>query len=88
VAKVSILDLERRTQMLFPQTMRELEDANYRFNGHSRCRGCGASIEWWITPEGGRMPLDMMPEANTPVTSHFATCPKADEFRKKKAGVK
>lgn len=74
--------------MAFPQTLNELEANNYRFNGHGRCKGCGAAIEWWYTPEGGRMPLDIMLEATTPVTSHFATCPNAAEFRKRKAGAR
>jgi hypothetical protein len=73
--------------MPFPQTMRELEDGGYRFNGHGRCRGCGEHIEWWFTPEGGRMPFNMMPEADSQPISHFATCPEAERFRKKKDAI-
>jgi hypothetical protein len=36
--------------MPFPQTLDELRAAGYRFNLDAHCRGCGARIEWWITP--------------------------------------
>ena len=42
----------------------------------ARCRGCLQPIYWIITKTGKRMPVD--PDG----TSHFATCPKAKEFRK------
>ena len=46
----------------------------------ARCRGCGARIYWIITSAAqNRMPVD--PDG----TSHFATCPVADQFRKPKA---
>lgn len=39
------------------------------------CKGCQQSI-WWIkTPKGRAMPCD------ADGTSHFATCPNADQFR-------
>lgn len=42
------------------------------------CRGCGAAIAWVKTPAGRSMPVD------GDGTPHFATCPKASEFRKGK----
>jgi hypothetical protein len=42
-----------------------------------KCRGCGAEIYWVETKSGKNMPV------NRDGTSHFATCPKADEFRGK-----
>ena len=41
-----------------------------------RCRGCGAPISWARTPAGRSAPLDR------DGTSHFATCPDADSFRR------
>lgn len=41
----------------------------------SRCRGCKALIYWIKTAAGRNMPVD--PDG----TSHFATCPKANNFR-------
>lgn len=58
----------------------------------NKCAGCGAEIKWIKTKTGSRMPVNA--ELKTIVTengeivrgyeSHFATCPKADSFRKKK----
>lgn len=44
-----------------------------------RCRSCGAAIEWRITAKGRRAPYDL------DGTSHFATCPEANDWRKKEA---
>jgi hypothetical protein len=41
----------------------------------SACRGCRVIVMWVKTREGRRMPV------NADGTSHFATCPKADQFR-------
>ena len=56
----------------------------------TRCHGCDAEIEWVKTPAGKSTPCD--PKVLTIVTeagevvkgrvSHFATCSKADRFRK------
>lgn len=63
------------------------------------CKSCGAEIIWTVTDKGKRMPVDAAPEHRftlvrqgadmravyVPVyTSHFATCPHADEHRKEK----
>lgn len=56
-----------------------------------QCRSCGADIVWFRTKAGKRMPVD---EATTQPTdredqldlerhtSHFATCPDADQHRR------
>jgi hypothetical protein len=74
----------KEISMPFPQTLDELRFAGYKFDEHSHCRGCDAVIEWWITPAGKKMPMDVTDSGA--VTSHFATCPKAREFRKTKPG--
>jgi len=43
----------------------------------AECRGCGMII-YWITVKEKPMPV------NPDGVSHFATCPKADVFRRKK----
>jgi hypothetical protein len=55
------------------------------------CSSCGASVVWFRTKNGKRMPVD---EATTRPTdaehqldlkrhvSHFATCPQRDSWRK------
>lgn len=62
------------------------------------CKGCGREIVWAVIDDNGkRVPLDAHPEKRFVFIygvprdrvelkdvwlSHFATCPKADEFRK------
>ena len=43
--------------------------------GH--CRGCGQVVLWTTTKAGRKAPL------NADGSSHFASCPKADEFRRR-----
>ena len=57
----------------------------------SRCRSCGAEIVWMKTDLGKNIPVDaddvVDPEATVfdpdTMTSHFATCPDANKWRKK-----
>ncbi len=61
------------------------------------CRSCGAAIVWAVTENGKRMPLDAKPEKRLvregrqepplvrvvdTYTSHFTSCPNADQHRK------
>ncbi|MBE0448775.1 MAG: hypothetical protein IBX64_11890 [Actinobacteria bacterium] len=59
-----------------------------------KCKGCGANIEWIVTGNGKRMPVDRAPyltivtddgEVKRGRASHFATCKFADKFRGKGA---
>ena len=58
----------------------------------SICKGCGAPIRFIKTPAGKSMPVNETPqkyvteagEVVTGYTPHWATCPKAQEFRKAK----
>ena len=68
--------------MPFPKTLDALREAGYLPDGFSTC-SCGAKIKWFITPKGKRMPVDVFESGA--VDSHFATCPNAEQFRKKKA---
>jgi hypothetical protein len=55
------------------------------------CKGCGAEIEWMFTENGHKMPVNK--PMLTVITkdgkviqgqeSHFASCPKADDFRRR-----
>lgn len=69
--------------MPLPQTRIEVVEAGYIFGGTANCAGCQALIEWWRTPKGKRMPIDRMPLDDSPFVPHFATCPKAQQFRKR-----
>lgn len=61
----------------------------------SKCKGCEAEIVWKTTQGGKAVPLDPPKKGYILIgggvakltdyyTSHFVTCPKADDFRKKK----
>ena len=63
--------------MAFPRTDNELVAQGYEFQNKTKCRGCGADIEFWRTPRGKMIPLD----AGT-LEPHFSTCPKVKDFRK------
>lgn len=65
--------------MAFPKTADELDAQGYRFSGMGTCRACGAQIAWYKTPKGKSIPL------NQDLEPHWATCPKAQEFRKAQA---
>lgn len=70
--------------MSFPATRQQMIDAGYAFSNAQACRGCGEPIVFWFTPDNKRIPMNPMPEADSPTKSHFVTCPKAEEFRRKK----
>jgi hypothetical protein len=63
----------------FPKNDTGLVEAGYEFDNRAHCRGCGAEIEWWITPRKRKIALD--PGTLEP---HWATCPNADQFRRRK----
>lgn len=46
--------------------------------GNESRPGCGATIVWVTAKTGKKMPL------NPDGTPHFATCPKANDFRREK----
>lgn len=68
--------------MPFPATRDALIAAGYKFENHSVCRGCKQEIEWYTTPADKKAPFDLMPTGDSPVVSHFATCPQRDSFRR------
>lgn len=56
----------------------------------SKCKGCGAEVQWIKTPSGKAMPLNIQKQTVVTLegqvvsgfTSHFATCPNANNFRR------
>lgn len=68
------------------KTRDQLSEAGYLFAGKATCRGCGASIEWWISPKKKRMPFDTL--AGGMLDIHWVTCPQAQEFKKPRMGGK
>ena len=69
--------------MAFPTTRKGLVDAGYSFNTRKMCP-CGARMELWNTPKGAQLPMEPMAEDESEAKAHFATCPLAAQFRRKK----
>ncbi len=65
--------------MTFPKNGIELRAQGYVFDRTGQCQGadCHATIEWWFTPKGAKIPLDL-----GTAKPHWATCPNAKDFRK------
>lgn len=68
--------------MPFPKTLDELRATGYAFNGHGECRGCGDALDWYITPNGKKMPMNHMDKGTDPAVPHWTTCTERDSFRK------
>lgn len=70
--------------MPFPATRQELKFSGYDYHGKKTCP-CGATMELWHTPRGAIMPMNPMPSDDSPAESHWATCPRAQQFRRPKS---
>lgn len=70
--------------MPFPATREAMEAEGYLRGCYSRCRGCNRPMEFWRTPAGKMIPMDPMDQPDSEAVSHFATCPNATQFRKKR----
>lgn len=51
-------------------------------DNQAECRSCGAQVLWCVTRKGKKMPVDIPASPEEATTSHFATCPEADQWRK------
>ena len=49
----------------------------WRADNEGHCRSCGAEVLWCFTPKGKKAPIDRDGR------SHFATCPQADQWRRR-----
>ena len=82
--------------MPLPDTLPELAIAGYVHNGNGQCAACRAPIEWFQTPKGHTMPFSKKKQvvvgqfsmyertAETKYEPHWASCPAAHQFRRKK----
>jgi hypothetical protein len=61
----------------FPRTDTDLVAQGYVFESKGKCRGCGADIEWWLTPKQKHIPLDA-----ATLEPHWSTCSDAKGFRR------
>jgi monoamine oxidase len=76
----------------FPKNLHEMIRMSYRKTGDATCKGCGAQIEWWKTTNGHNIPMNPMPmqgaDDHAPAVPHWATCPKAKDFKAASAQCK
>lgn len=68
--------LARDLMRKYPELADLFEIRELRSKDLGTCRSCGATVRWAETKTGKKMPLD------ADGTSHFATCPDADQWRK------
>jgi hypothetical protein len=65
--------------MPFPTTAKGFIEQGYTKKNTGTCRGCGADLIWYLTPKGKAMPVETLT-----LEPHWAKCPNAEDFRKKK----
>ena len=73
--------------MPFPATKAAMIEAGYKYLANKTCP-CGAGMELWLTPNDKAMPMNLMPAPDSPAISHWATCPKAQQFRRNKKAMR
>src|SRR5215468_1833811 len=57
IAETACIYHFKQSCMPLPEKREALVALGYVFDNEARCRGCGAAIEWWITPNGKKMPM-------------------------------
>lgn len=78
---------ERTKTLKFPVRRKELVAAGYRDScTRGSCRSCGASFEWWWTPNENWMPVSNLP--NGLLQPHHIDCPDAQRYRDASRGYK
>lgn len=60
----------------------ELIRRGYLAKGYGSCKGCNQQVEWFATPKGHNAPYNLMLHDNSPAVCHFATCTRANSFRR------
>lgn len=72
----------------WPITTNQLRADGWEYTNDSNCRGCGARMEWWISPGGKKTPMAIVPPKDPLFSNeehrqpHFIDCPNVGDFRK------
>ena len=74
---------EKPKAVTLPATRQQLVEAGWKLCYSRNCRLCHRPIDFWYTPKGAYMPMDMA-DADGLRRSHFETCPDAEKFRREK----
>jgi hypothetical protein len=78
-----------RRRMPLPATRDEFIALGWQYTNDGVCTRCHKPIEWWISPKKHAAPISVLEQLKDGQVvylrqSHFADCPFAAEFRKKK----
>jgi len=65
-----------------PPTWTELEEAGYVWESRTNCKYCGKEIEFWRSPAGRWIPVELAPEMGGARMLHTMLCPKIDRFQR------
>lgn len=65
-----------------PPTWKELEAAGFVWQSRTNCKNCGREMEWWKSPSGRWIPVELVAEAGGARMVHTMLCPKADQFQR------
>jgi hypothetical protein len=65
-----------------PRTLGEMKSAAYVFSNRAPCKGCGVEIEWWTSPKGALLPMNVMNKSGDGAVVHLETCVIGAAFRK------
>lgn len=65
-----------------PPTWTELEAAGYIWESRTTCKACAREIEWWRSPAGRWIPIELVAEMGGARMLHTMLCPKIDQFQK------
>lgn len=49
---------------VIPEKREDLIDLGYEYTGDGRCRDCQEAVEWWVKPNGKRVPLSVHEEGS------------------------
>lgn len=60
------------TPRRFPTTVAGLLAGGYSFSNKAACHDCGQEIDWWLTPKGGQLPMNV-----DSAVVHMETCTRA-----------
>jgi hypothetical protein len=70
----------------FPKNVLELSDAGYDWLNAGTCRGCGAAIQWYATPnrepDGRRKRIPIRVLDDKTIVAEFAVCPARKAFQR------
>jgi hypothetical protein len=67
----------------FPATRAEMLSQGYSLiASSSTCKGCGLAIEWWMTQNGKKIPMNLMASDDATALPHWINCAAGADFKR------